>query len=609
MNGILEYGRHRPPAGYGRPEAGAYGRYGGQGSDQTLYHFLVIGQSNGNGTYDASAYPDPETLTVLPPSPRCWMFQSGLRCGRQPFTANINVADSGLTSLAPLKEVDLREWATSGTQGHGETPWTSFAYELCLRAGGRNVLVSVSNVDGSRYNNLKKTAGTTFATVPFANAVAEMRAGRAYAASRGWAYLVAAFLCVHGEDDASFNVTDYAANLAQWRLDLEAEARRVSGQRGTIPLFYCQQIDFNPAFQTDTSTCVSNQQWLAYQAARAVDPYRLILIGPKYQYQFTGDQVHLNPGCARWHGSQYAKAVYRTLWGGRVHRPLQPLRATRSGATITLDLEVPYPPLAIDVSLVTDTTSIPAGSGATGTSRLKAVSLAPSAGGSGYAVNDTVTLTGGTFTTAVVGTVTAVSSGAITSLSVTTAGSYSVLPSNPVSIGSTSGAGTGATITVTWGLESVTITAAGKNYPSGTTVSFGSGGGGSGAAGTVVLNAAAGVSSVTVSAAGTGYTSLPSVTFTSPAVVNGFSFSDDSGAAPAVTSVALHASGTQLTITLAGTPTGASQVLRYAWGTTTNASGSFVGTGRGNVRDSDPDVSRDGCKNYNWLPAFEMAVT
>jgi len=73
------------------------------------------------------------------------------------------------------------------------------------------------------------------------------------------------------------------------------------------------------------------------------------------------------------------------------------------------------------------------------------------AGGSGYAVDDTITLTGGTFTVAVVLTVTSVSSGAVTGVDITTAGNYTVVPGNPVSQGSTSGSGTGATFNLSFG--------------------------------------------------------------------------------------------------------------------------------------------------------------
>lgn len=66
------------------------------------------------------------------------------------------------------------------------------------------------------------------------------------------------------------------------------------------------------------------------------------------------------------------------------------------------------------------------------------------AGGSGYAVGDVLTVSGGTFTAAAVVTVDAVTaSGAILDWHVSTVGAYSVYPSNPVSM--TGGSGTGAT--------------------------------------------------------------------------------------------------------------------------------------------------------------------
>ncbi len=86
------------------------------------------------------------------------------------------------------------------------------------------------------------------------------------------------------------------------------------------------------------------------------------------------------------------------------------------------------------------------------------------AAGSSYAVDDTITLTGGTAARQSVLIVTAVSAGAITGIKVHAAGDptspavtvgadrgeYSVEPSNPVSQGSTSGSGTSATFDLTF---------------------------------------------------------------------------------------------------------------------------------------------------------------
>lgn len=76
-----------------------------------------------------------------------------------------------------------------------------------------------------------------------------------------------------------------------------------------------------------------------------------------------------------------------------------------------------------------------------------AQSVALNFGGTGYAINDTLQLAGGTWTTSpIVLTVSAVGvGGVITAVSVTNPGAYTIFPTNPVSQLSTSGSGTGAT--------------------------------------------------------------------------------------------------------------------------------------------------------------------
>lgn len=107
------------------------------------------------------------------------------------------------------------------------------------------------------------------------------------------------------------------------------------------------------------------------------------------------------------------------------------------------------------------------GSGATATAKVKAVSVAVAVGGADYAVGDTITLAGGTFSSAVVLLVTGVTSGAVSSVEIVDGGSYSAIPANAVAEGSTSGSGDGnATFNIRWGLGSVTVTNAGAGYTS-----------------------------------------------------------------------------------------------------------------------------------------------
>lgn len=73
------------------------------------------------------------------------------------------------------------------------------------------------------------------------------------------------------------------------------------------------------------------------------------------------------------------------------------------------------------------------------------------AGGTGYAVGDIVTLSGGTFTAAAQIFVSAVSSGVVTGVIPLVAGNYSAVPASPVGQDTTTGSGTGLTITPVWG--------------------------------------------------------------------------------------------------------------------------------------------------------------
>ena len=79
-----------------------------------------------------------------------------------------------------------------------------------------------------------------------------------------------------------------------------------------------------------------------------------------------------------------------------------------------------------------------------------AVSATVQAAGSGYAVGDIITATGGTAIAQPVYTVASLSGSAVATVTVTYPGFYTATPSNPVSQGSTSGIGTGCTLNVTY---------------------------------------------------------------------------------------------------------------------------------------------------------------
>ena len=124
------------------------------------------------------------------------------------------------------------------------------------------------------------------------------------------------------------------------------------------------------------------------------------------------------------------------------------ITASSSGTTLTVSAVTSgtiYPGQTITGTGVTANTIINAlGSGTV-------LSYTIATGGTGYAVNDTVTVLGGVYgNSPATYTVAAVTSGVVTSLTATYPGQYTSTPSNNAST-STSGAGTGLTLTLTFG--------------------------------------------------------------------------------------------------------------------------------------------------------------
>jgi hypothetical protein len=145
--------------------------------------------------------------------------------------------------------------------------------------------------------------------------------------------------------------------------------------------------------------------------------------------------------------------------------------ATGSGYTSIPSVAITAPTTAGGVQ-ATASITMAAGSGSL---------VTPANGGTGYTLNDVLTIVGGTSTLTAQFTVTAVSGGVVTQVTRNNInfGNYSVLPSSPAA--TTGGTGTGCTLNMLWEVLPPTITAAGSGYVEQPTVTF-SGGGGSGAA-------------------------------------------------------------------------------------------------------------------------------
>ncbi len=267
-------------------------------------------------------------------------------------------SDDPILSLVPLVE-PIRPTAMGYPSAYprnlyGESPHTAMAAEITAlaTADGLSDFVTIHTVvgeSGQGMSVINKTAVemTTSGTM-----------GRAYAASLFEAraierlaldktYGIGAIFLTHGESDAGN--ANYTNAMVQLWTDYNADLKAITGQTESIPLFTSQQhgIYMYVAGQAPRNIDVSTLlQWRA-----GLDhPDKIVCTGPKYQYPYAADFLHLVPLGYELMGEKYAEIFYSHVVLGNPWQPLQPLAdtVTRSGRVITVDFHVPFPPLAWD---------------------------------------------------------------------------------------------------------------------------------------------------------------------------------------------------------------------------------------------------------------------
>jgi hypothetical protein len=76
-----------------------------------------------------------------------------------------------------------------------------------------------------------------------------------------------------------------------------------------------------------------------------------VCAGPKYQYPYASDNIHLVTRGYELLGEKYAEVYVQRVVLGQAWQPLQPISVTRSGRVVTVRFHVPVPPLAWDTAL------------------------------------------------------------------------------------------------------------------------------------------------------------------------------------------------------------------------------------------------------------------
>jgi hypothetical protein len=258
------------------------------------------------------------------------------------FDTGVIAGGTNLTGFVPLVEANV-ETMSAGLANHiSEDAKDSFRIE-------HDILLSVHGVGGFSYAQLQK------GQPPYANGMAQAKAGFDLAKAAGKSLVVRAVTTVHGETDHVQANQNYQANITQWQADYETDVKAITGQTEPIPMLHTQMHSWTklPLSEGGAISDVSRIP-LDQLAVHIASDGKTVLVGPKYHLPYATDGVHLTNEGYRHMGEDYAKAYRQIVLRGKRWEPLRPISVTRQDATITVKFLVPAPPLKIDEELVTN---------------------------------------------------------------------------------------------------------------------------------------------------------------------------------------------------------------------------------------------------------------
>ncbi|KYG10369.1 hypothetical protein BE21_12390, partial [Sorangium cellulosum] len=264
---------------------------------------------------------------------------------------------SGALSLVPLVE-PIRDYATTYPSAYpkniyGETHHTAMADQVSTlfqaAAGGDYVTVhTVVGESGQGMNIIRKGAtetvnGATSTGRAYAATLFEVAAIARLAAAAGNTYGVGAITITHGETDAGN--PKYEEELITLWSDYNEDLPKLTGQSQSIPLLVTQQH----SVPTEAGTRLTSTQ--AQWHVGVERPGDIVCSGPKYQYPYAPDHIHLNAKGYELLGEKYGQVYFEKVVLGKDWQPLHPTRVERSGRVVTVHFHVPVPPLVWDSAL------------------------------------------------------------------------------------------------------------------------------------------------------------------------------------------------------------------------------------------------------------------
>ena len=235
----------------------------------------------------------------------------------------------------------------------GETPHTAASIQISAlsQANDKHAFVTVHSAvgeDGQGMIYLKKNPekkglnGRSYEA-----ALIETKAITRLAKAANKSYGVGAIFVTHGETDCG-NV-NYGKELYQLWNDYNTDLRAITGQMRPILMIVSQQ---NSIMDHAPST-------LAQWRAGTDHPTEIVCSGPKYQYPYVADAVHLNAEGYQLLGEKYGEVFYERFVLGHNWQPLQPIGINRTGQVIVVKFHVPNKALTWDTTFETPHAATP----------------------------------------------------------------------------------------------------------------------------------------------------------------------------------------------------------------------------------------------------------
>jgi hypothetical protein len=201
--------------------------------------------------------------------------------------------------------------------------------------------MNVINKDAIETNTGNQSTGRAYAASLF-----EARAIERLATARGETYGIGAIFLTHGESDSGN--PQYEQQMLDLASDYNADLRAITGQTEPILLFTSQQhpYGFSAGMRSGYSVATDAEWKIAVN-----HPDQAVCTGPKYQYPYFTDQLHLVSRGYDLLGEKYGEVYFQKVVLGNDWKPLQPTNVERAGAVITVRFDSPVPPLAWDEAI------------------------------------------------------------------------------------------------------------------------------------------------------------------------------------------------------------------------------------------------------------------